>query len=215
MADGATPHRRWFRPHARPLRARGAALVVAALAVPPAVLLHEAGHYWTDRAFGVESSIHYASTGFPDEAEFWKLVRAGNHEGASKIADVRGAGWSALAGLLVSYGMIGLGVWGVRRSGRLACLVLASAPAMRFPLVLPLALLGRSEHTDEAHVADALGVPPGLLWSVGLLLLLAATVGVWGPLDGRGRARLVSAVWAGLAVGTVAWLGVLGPAMLP
>jgi hypothetical protein len=192
------------------------ALLLAIAIVPFSVLAHELAHHFSDSAFGFENpTLHYASSGFAREPEFWALVRAGDLAAAGDIAQVTHAGVSALSGLVISYLFVGLGLWGLARSGAVAFLALAMSSAARFPLVLLLYAIGRFEHTDEAHVAQALGVPEAALVGAGVIALLAATLGGAALLRRSGRRRLVLPTLVGVALGTVLWMGLLGPLVLP
>jgi hypothetical protein len=189
---------------------------IAVALVPVAVQLHELAHFVTDLAFGhPDPALHYASAGFAGEQEFWSLVRRGEWAAANQIVNVRHAGISALSGLLVSYLLIGAGVWRATRASPVLPLAIALGSAARFPLVLLLYAFGRAEHTDEAHVSQALGVPLPLMFGIAAAALLAATVAGWRILRRRSGTRLVLPLFAGVVAGTVLWIGIVGPAVLP
>jgi hypothetical protein len=190
--------------------------MVATTLLPVAVLAHELGHFLSDLAFGFEgASLHYAYSGFAGEQEFWRLVRAGNLAAAADIASIRHVGISALNGLLVTYALIALGLRMAARRSFLVPLAIALGSAARLPLVLLLSALGRAEHTDEAHVAQALGVPEALAFAASGLALLAAVIGGWHILSRHGHKRLIAPMFAGVVAGTVLWTGVIGPLVLP
>ena len=192
------------------------AVLVGFVALPPSVLVHELGHICSYLAFGFKSpTLHYASSGFAREPEFWSLVRAGNLAAAGEIADVTRAGLSALSGLLISYLIVAIGLWRLNRSGAPVFFAVAVSSAVRFPLVLLLFILGRAEHTDEAHVAQTLGVPDTILFALGGAALLVATVGGARLLVRQRRGQLVLPVLIGVVAGTVFWMGFLGPLVLP
>ena len=190
--------------------------LVAALFAPLAIQLHELGHllgYWI---YGLDSlSLHYGYSGFAGQPEFWRHLAAGDTATASLIADIDGAGYSALLGPLVSYLLIAGSLWGLLRQGSLAFAALALATAARFPLVELLYLLGRSEPTDEAHIALVFGLPEGLFVGLGLAALLAATFGSGLLLIRQGQRRHLAAGLVGVLVGTSLWMGWLGPLLLP
>ncbi len=195
---------------------RQTALAIAIVVVPVSVIGHELGHFLSELAFGFESpTLHYASTGFARESEFWVFVRRGDVAAASAIADVTHAVVSSALGPLTSYALVAAGLWGLARRGAAVFLALAMSSAARFAPVLLLFALGRAEHTDEAHVSRALDVPPAVLVAAAILALLAATIGGAVLTTRRGRGRLVLPTVIGVVIGTVLWMGVLGPIVLP
>ncbi len=191
-------------------------VVVAAAMIPVAVLSHELGHLSGYFAFGFPSPVlHYGSSSFEGESEFWGALRDGDTAAANARVDVRAAGLCAAFGLLVSYITIGLGLLAFRRFGDMSALCLAVAAAARFPLILVLALLGRAEHTDEAHVAQALGLPFLALVMLAVAALCLATIGSYRILPAANRGKLLAAILVGAAIGTITWLGLVGPLVLP
>jgi hypothetical protein len=94
-------------------------------------------------------------------------------------------------------------------------LAIALGSAARFPLVLLLYALGRAEHTDEAHVSQALGVPLALMFGIGAAFLVTVTVAGWRILQHRREAHVALPLFAGVVAGTVLWIGIIGPAVLP
>jgi hypothetical protein len=193
-----------------------AIMAACAVVVPSTILLHEVGHVFGYLVFGFKSlTLHYASSSFAGEREFWSLLRAGDPGAANRIAGVTQAGLSALFGLVVSYLIVVIGLWGLTRFRAVVFLGFAAGSAARFPLVIFLVLLGRSEHTDEAHVAQALGVPQALLSVLGVLAFLAAAVGGAFLLGRRGRGRDIAPAFAGVIAGTVLWMGLIGRHVLP
>jgi hypothetical protein len=192
------------------------AAVMGLVAVPAAVVLHEAGHVAGFQAFGLDApSLHYAYSGFAGQRDFWDLLREGDRAGAARLAPVVPAGLSTLFGLIVSYAMIALGTWGVAQFHSAAFVAVALSAAARFPPVLVLALLGRAEHTDEAHLSLTLGVPPAAPIVLGLAALGVATVGIGWLLRRRGRTHLMAPALLGVVAGTGVWMGWLGRAVLP
>jgi hypothetical protein len=76
---------------------------------------------------------------------------------------------------------------------------------------------GAAEHTDEAHVAQALSAPlllPALIL-IGVALATICIAAVVRSLPRAVRLVVMSDLVAGVVVGTVAWLGFVGPALLP
>ena len=193
-----------------------AVAIMSVVFVPLAVLGHEAGHMAGYLAFDFPSPVlHYASSGFDGEPEFWGSLRAGDVAAAMSIVDIRAAGISAGLGLLVSYLMISFAAFAPRRATSFPAICLGVAAAARFPLILLLAALGRAEHTDEAHVSQALGIPFALLMTLAGVTLSAAVVGSYLKLPGPHRGKLMAALLGGTAAGTVIWMAGVGPALLP
>lgn len=193
--------------------------MIAALCVPPAVLLHESGH-WTGYVLAglPDATVHYASSGFRNQPAFWNAVRAGDMALAETMGSVTGAGIAAFAGIAISWVLMIAGSRLVRRQtiGTLAAaMVLASA--VRFVPVGAFLVLGTAEHTDEAHVAQALSSPPLLsaLILLGITIAAVSIITVARSLAvGDRRARLIELV-VGVTGGTVAWMSFVGPALLP
>lgn len=185
-------------------------------AVPLAVLGHEAGHLIGYFVFDFPSPVlHYASSAFEGEPEFWGSLRAGDVAGAASIVDIWAAGISAGLGLLVSYCMIGFPALAPRQGASTPAACLGVAAAARFPLVLLLVALGRAEHTDEAHVSQALGIPLTFLIILAGVALVAAVVGPYRRLPEPNRGKVMLAMVGGSIVGTVLWMAAVGPALLP
>lgn len=198
-------------------RLRRIALAVAC--VPPAVLLHELGHWVGNTLAGLpEATIHYASTGFRNQPAFWSALRAGDLTLAETMGSVTGAGIGAFLGVAMSWVLMIGGAWLVRHpaiSIVAAAMVLASA--VRFVPVSVLFFRGAAEHTDEAHVAQAFSVPLLLpvLVLFGIVLSTICITAVFRKLPLVGRLSLMADLVVGVVIGTVAWLGFVGPALLP
>lgn len=192
---------------------------LAALCVPPAVLLHEFGHWIGYVLAGLpEPTVHYASSGFRSQRAFWNAVREGDFALAETMGSVTGAGIAAFLGIAISWALMLGGARLVRRPAATivaAAVVLASA--VRFLPVGLFLLRGAAQHTDEAHVAQALFSPafvPGLIL-LGIALAAFSIVTVVRNLPGGGRRALLSDLVVGVTAGTVAWMGFVGPALLP
>ena len=189
---------------------------IAALLVPVAVLSHEAGHLAGYFAFNFPLPVlHYGSAGFQGEPDFWIAIRAGDLEAARQVGDIWAAGVSALWGLLVSYSLIVIGLAGLHFRGSVVLASLAVATAARFPLILLLVTLGRAEHTDEAHVTQALGVPFAIMAILAGVFLVASVVGVYQIQKSAEREPVTTTIVAGVVLGVVAWMAWLGPLILP
>lgn len=193
--------------------------IVAALCVPPAVLLHELGHWVGNTLAGLpEPTLHYASTGFRDQPAFWNAVRAGDMALAQTMGSVTGAGIGAFLGVAVTWGLMIGGAWLVRKPVvGIAAAALVLASAVRLLPVSILFIRGAAEHTDEAHVAQALSAPLLLpvLILLGVALAAVCIAVVVRSLPRTVRLVVMSDLVAGVVVGTMGWLGFVGPALLP
>lgn len=194
-------------------------IAVAAVCVPPAVLLHEFGHWIGNALAGLpEPTLHYASTGFRNQPAFWTAVRTGDMALAETMGSVTGAGIAAWLGIAISWALMIGGAWLVRRPHiRVGAAAVALASSVRFVPVGIFLIQGAAEHTDEAHVAQALSAPPLvpilILLGIGLAALSIVTVVRRLPVADR-RAFLIDVV-GGVIVGTVVWMVAVGPALLP
>jgi hypothetical protein len=202
-----------------PLTDRLRRISMAALCVPPAVLLHEFGHWIGNTLAGLpEPTIHYASSGFRNQPAFWNAVRAGDMALAETMGNVVGAGIGAFLGIAISWGLMIGGAWLVRRpAARIVAASLVLASAVRFIPVGIFLFRGAADHTDEAHVAQALSAPQFLPAFIlfGIALAAICIVTVFRNLPLGDRRSLMSELVVGVIVGTVAWLGFIGPALLP
>lgn len=194
-------------------------IAVAAACVPPAVLLHESGHWIGNTLAGLpDATIHYASTGFRNQPAFWNALRAGDMALAETMGSVTGAGIGAFLGIAMSWLLMIVGAWLVRRPalGIVAgAIVLASS--VRFVPVSIMYARGAALHTDEAHVAQAFAVPSLLpaLVLIGVALAVICIIAVFRNLPPTGRRALMIDLVVGVVAGTAAWLGFVGPALLP
>jgi hypothetical protein len=201
-----------------PMALRGflTAAIWGVLLTPVMVLVHELGHLAVLWAGGVGSlTLSYSSSGFPGQPEFWRLLRAGDDAGAAHIAPIGVVGASDLMGLVVSYAWALGGLAAFARRGSPILLALSLAAGARFPLVLLLFGMGRSEHTDEAHAALTLGIPVQIMVFLGLLVTVSVSAFGVGVRRRERRVALFAGAVVGVVVGVVLWLGHVGPAVLP
>ncbi|MCY3566570.1 MAG: hypothetical protein OXH27_10365 [Gammaproteobacteria bacterium] len=191
---------------------------------PLAVVLHELGHFVAYLAFGFpDPSLRYASAGWSGAGEFDALVRAGNIEAASAIAEPWQVAIGAAAGPLVSYlTLIGC-ILAVRRFGPgpfSVVLVVGLVTPLRWVIAIPilgLKITGerRTSNVDEGWVAELTGIPESLLLLPGLVCLV---LGYWilvKAIPRDGRMRVLVPALAGAAVGGILWVQWLGPVVLP
>lgn len=201
------------------LKDRVRRIAIAAACVPPAVLLHELGHWVGNTMAGLpDATIHYASTGFRNQPAFWSALRAGDMALAESMGSVTGAGIAAFLGIAMSWVLMTAGAWLVRRPAmRLIAGAIVLASAVRFVPVGLMFARGAAEHTDEAHVAQAFSVPALLpaLVLLGIALAITCIVAMFRRLPVDGRRALTTDLVVGVVLGTVAWLNFVGPAVLP
>jgi hypothetical protein len=193
--------------------------VLAAFCVPPAVLLHEFGHWIGNTLAGLpEPTLHYASSGFRNQPAFWNAVRSGDMALAETMGSVTGAGIAAFLGIAISWGLMIGGTWLVRRRiARIVAAAMVLASAVRFVPVGIMFIRGAAEHTDEAHVAQALSAPMllSILVLLGITLAAISIITMVRSLPVGDRRALLIDLVAGVIAGTVVWLNFVGPALLP
>ncbi|MET0622048.1 MAG: hypothetical protein ABW250_03610 [Pyrinomonadaceae bacterium] len=194
----------------------------ATLAVPAAILLHEAGHLLAHVWFGfADSTLHYSSATYGVEKAFWQQVNAGNLQAAASLVPLRQAAASIAAGLFVTYALVIVCCCAAARFRPHPALVaLGLASLMRFPACLPLlfkSLAGRPLRSgaDEVHLATLTGIPPALLLAAGLLTLVVGVLWLARTIPRQTRGPAFAGLAAGLAVGLVLYLSLLGPWLLP
>jgi len=181
--------------------------------------LHEFGHWIGYVLAGIpDATVHYASSGFRNQPAFWNAVRDGDMALAGTMASVAGAGIAAFLGIAVSWALMVGGALLVRRPAmRTVAAAMVFASAVRFVPVGLFLFRGTAEHTDEAHVAQALLSPPqtSALILLGITLAVISMIAVVRNLPvGDRRTQLIDLL-VGVIAGTVAWLGFVGPALLP
>lgn len=213
----------------RPARPVWAGLLVwflaAALAAPLGIVLHEAAHALTARAFGFEAPVlHYDSSSYAHSDAFWDALNTGAREEAGAIYPVAQAGTVALVGVVLTWLLalaacfaaprVGLGSSGGAVLGAFALTaairwlpgaIYLVAVRPRYPDARP--------NFDEFRAASTLGVPVEVLVLVGV----AVTLGCWGyllPKMAPLRWAKGAAVVAGFAGGVAVWM-VVGPHLLP
>jgi hypothetical protein len=183
------------------------------------VLAHECGHLIFAAACGFQGlELHYASMTFALEQAFWSAYRTGGLDAAGAIAPPWKVAVSAAGGLLVTYGMVVLGMIVAARTPRpLAVAGTVAANSRSVPVVLSaVATWGRVAFrgTDEAQLAATTGVPESLLVLLGVASLIGSTWWVFALVPRRERAWSLFATFAGVAAGVAAYL-VAGPRLLP
>jgi hypothetical protein len=205
-----------------PTPAKGALpwLLWTAASFPIAVLSHELAHYAAYRAFGFQgASLHYGSASYAVSDVFWQRMREGNVLAASRLSPPWQAGIAAAAGLLATYATVAACVLVARRRPHPFWVGLGLIAPLRFlgsVAVVLGAMLGRRRAggSDEEHVALTLHIPELALHALGIAVLMAA----WAVLL-RIPSRHVRwgrfAVLAGIVVGGILYIGVVGPWLLP
>jgi len=195
-------------------------LVWTAATFPIAVLSHELAHYAAYRAFDFEgASLHYGSASYAVSDAFWERVREGDLVAASLLVPPWQAGFAAGAGLIATYATIALCVVMARLRPHPFWVGLGLIAPLRFlssVLVVVGTLLGRhhGSGSDEEHVASTFPLPELALHALGIAVMVAAwAILLRVPSRHVPRGRL--AVLAGIAVGGILYIGVLGPWLLP
>lgn len=196
--------------------------VVAALAFPVAVLLHELGHFAAYLVFGFSGVVlSFASVGWQGRHEFWRLVEAGDLAGAAAFAEPWQVAIGVAAGPVMTYITLVACILVARRY-RAPALVLAIGlitPLRWLPagVILVHRLLGRTmfgSGTDEGRLA-LLGFPEPLLLLLGLVGLIGGWTLLVRAVPRGSRTRRLAPVLAGIVAGGFAWARWLGPLLLP
>ena len=191
-----------------------------ALSFPLAVLLHELGHYLLYIAYDFRDPVlHYGSAGYANSEAFWRHLRAGDVAAAAAIVPPWQAGVATAAGLVSTYLTVAACVLLARRRPHPLIVGLGFVAPLRFlPSVieLVLALLGRNPRTgsDEEHVAAAWGIPEMPLHLLGVACLVAGWYLLFRAVP-RSRRRRVLPLIAGIIVGGVLYINLVGPWLLP
>jgi hypothetical protein len=195
-------------------------LLWTAASFPIAVLSHELAHYAACRVFSFRgASLHYGSASYAVSDAFWARMHEGNILAASRLLPPWQAGVAAAAGLLATYATVAACVLVARRRPHPFWVGLGLIAPLRFlgsVAVVLGAMLGRRRAggSDEEHVALTLHIPELALHALGIAVLIAA----WAVLL-RIPSRHVRwgrfAVLAGIVVGGILYIGVVGPWLLP
>lgn len=192
------------------LRGRRAILCgsAASVAAPVTILLHELGHYLADKAFGFPNVVlHYGSTsngaaeaGFP----LWQQ------------------GISAAAGPLTTIAILLLCCYIVARYGPHPVAVATGLVApIRMFIIGVLFIMARMKNAnmsgnfDELNASRAGGVSVDWLIAIELLALVAAWWYLASRIPRRERMLALLSCMAGMIVGLVLWIGLLGRVLLP
>lgn len=192
-------------------------------ALPAAVLVHELAHMAWLVAFRVPGvRLHFAAVTHASHDAFWQLARAGRLEEAARVVPLAHIGTATAAGIVVSYATILAAAWHTtRRVPHPFVVALGLCATLRFRLgtqILERQLTtgDRSPSgTDEGLVATVTGISEPLLWGIGLAV---AAVGIGAILRGLWRRRLLGYLVpaaVGAVAGVIAYVGWLGPRLLP
>jgi hypothetical protein len=217
MTDGVTPA---VSTHSATLRSQRICWASwTALAFPVAVLSHELAHYVAYRLFGFPGpALHYGSASHAVSSAFWQLMKAGDIAAASRLLPPWQAGVAAAAGLAASYLTVLACILVARRRPHPFVVGLGLIAAGRFigsVVVALMVLLGkRGNGSDEEHVAMTLPIPEALLHALGIAVLVVSWV-VLLRIAAREIKRGRLAVLAGIVVGGVFYISVVGPWLLP
>jgi hypothetical protein len=141
-------------------------LLLAIVAVPATIFLHEGAHFIALRAAGVRGARFLgAAVTYPQSDRFWRLVALGRRDEARTLYDLGAIGWHVAAGPTSTYAMLlGAFYWIVMRRIRATLLLpFAVAAASRQFLLLPNLLFA----FDDPLGAMALRSDEGKLAALG------------------------------------------------
>ncbi len=188
------------------------------LAFPIAVLSHEAAHFAAYLVFGFPVPVlHYGSTQFEGQGEFWKMANAGHWEDASAILPPYQVGIACAAGIVASWLVMALCIIVVRRNPHPFFLALGFISTLRFlggVFIIFAGALGRSG-SDEGHVAVIFSLPEGVLQIIGIASMFAAWYFLYCALPAEKRISTACLLFLGAIAGGFIYAGVLGPLLLP
>jgi hypothetical protein len=187
------------------------------LAMPLAVLAHEAGHFIANLVLGMsEVVLHYTSTTHAYEDAFWLAYTGGDPKAAALLIAPWKVALASAAGLLVTYGMTLLAAERMARAPHPLAAALTLGANLR---ALPAAvLLARTSGTlgssDEARLAALTGIPEVLLVLAALASLGFAAQWTFRHIPPPDRGVSFAACAGGLVAGFVVW-ALAGPFVLP
>jgi hypothetical protein len=183
-------------------------VAAAAVAAPAAIIFHELGHLFVGRALGVpEVVLHFASVSDSAVEGEVTLFRQGLQDAAGPLVT-----------LLI---VLGCCVW-IAQAGPSPLPVAGAFAAGIRSVVIGLAYLltrilnpGAEGNFDELNAAQNLGLPVEVIVAANVLLLLAAWVFVIRRIPTARRVRTLLAIGFGTVAGLFAYLGWVGPWLLP
>jgi hypothetical protein len=192
-------------------------------ALPLAVQLHEMGHLFWFKVFGFNGvTLHYAAVSHSGHTEFWQLARSGRLAEAALIVPLSEIGIATGTGIAVSYAtMLGAAWLTTKRAPHPLVVAVGLAAALRFRIgtgILPRLLTTTDRvpsGTDEGLVSVVSGVPEALLWGIGLSIAAVSWFFIIRGLPKRLRLVRLGLVTIGAALGAIAYVGWLGPLLLP
>jgi hypothetical protein len=192
-----------------------------AVAFPLVVLLHELGHYVAAVAVGFRDvRLHFMSVSSPELELLWSRFAADRAAGGTESIS-----WKAVLPIAAGVGSTYLTILGscvvvaCRRADPLIVWLGLAAP-MRFHFSAGAALAWITGQAsvltaeDESRLGAVLGLHPGALVSIGMVVSLVASV--W--LLGRVRYHPITALLFGsfgVVFGMILYGGVIGPLLLP
>ena len=194
-------------------------IVASIVAIPIAVLAHEAGHFFFYRAFGFPgASLHYESSSYDLGERFWSSYQSGGLQAAAEVVAPWKVGTAAAAGLAVTYLMTIAGcIVATRTLQPVAVTVTLAANLRAIPIALSFIRTwdsGKIRGTDEANVAALTGIPEALLVMLALASFVGSAVWLFGRIPRPERSVAIVSTIVGLAAGMVIYL-IVGPQILP
>jgi hypothetical protein len=200
--------------------------VAGFIAGPVATLIHESGHYLTALILGLPGAVlHVSWVSYNRSSEIRALLQAGQREQAAHIAALWKVALTDAGGPMVSILLLGAAIL-CRQRWLLASAAAAIAAGWRFSapagvagaLVLR-AMIGNRQplgaNVDEFNAARALNVNPLLVILPVLCVVGYGLVALALAIPRAGRLRWSAALCAGLAIGLVLYLNVVGPLIFP
>jgi hypothetical protein len=192
-------------------------------ALPVAVLGHELGHMVWLKLFRFDGvRLHFGAVSYLRQDDFWRLARHGRLDEAAQVVPLMHIGTATATGIAVSYAtLLGCAYLSRGRDAHPFVFALGLAAALRFRIgieILPrlLTTADRSPSgTDEGLVSAVSGIPEALLWGVGLTVTAASWYVLFRALPRDSRVASLGSAIAGIALGAIAYVGWLGPLLLP
>ncbi|MEO5816982.1 MAG: hypothetical protein ABIT20_17065 [Gemmatimonadaceae bacterium] len=192
-------------------------------ALPVAVLVHEFGHLAWFKIFGFPGvKLHYAAVSHVRHEEFWQLARHGHMVEAARITPLYQIGIATATGILITYiTIIGAAYLTTKRPPHPFIVAVGLTAALRFRIgtqVLERLLFTSDKMpsgTDEGVVSAVSGIPEALLWIIGFAIVIPGWFFIIRGLPKGRRLLHFLLVAVGVALGAVAYVGYIGPWLLP
>ena len=194
----------------------------SAVSAPPAILLHELGHFavlWGMNVPG--AALHYASADHPRSREYARAVIDGDLAAAAEITPLWGAVLALAMGLVATYVVVFLCCYlSAKWKAHPALVAMGYLSNFRITaalwiLVHPIFGITVDAGCDECWLARLTGIPLAVWTLPGVVSLVWAGIFLWKFFPARNRWVAVTATVLGMATGVASWAGFLGPWLLP